>query len=902
MRLTLRTLLAYLDDTLEPQDREVLRDKLERSGQATQLVKAIKICITNPSLSAPAPDSVHPIEDANMMSDYLDSTLSPEQVAELEKACLDSLPSLGEAGACHQILTMVLGRPAKASDELKNRIFSMVDVSGNITPSEGRLFADGESSSAAIAGEIGPRYSGVDLAGPATPPQPAGLESPAVTGATSVSEDIAAPNELGSLDSAALESLPPSAETDLSSIDVSPDALTNIPANLPEQATQLPGEVQPVGVGDSGVFQAATKLREQSIQFAQAGNFMDDGSPMAGDRPLRELERSDFYEGDVRPSRITPWLVSLALVGVLLFAISQVFAPLVGPQASKTSDDENMSDVISADTDAPESVSPTTETETDPAESPSIPSPTDQAPPVPVDRDVDESVPPVPSSLAEAPSSDESPSPVETETMADAPPVPPSDVPPVPAGDSPDPNAPPIPIPSQTPDVITAETPDASVAMADVRSPTDASSPAIEPPVPDPTTVAPDATEDPADATKIPIATLKSDNALVGVLFKNDWVLLPPDATISTGQTIVCGPEYRAAFQIGETEGRNLTMVGPSEVTWKNKAPLTIEARFGKGLIELGLAGDSVVLQVGGIALVATAESGPVTFGYEIIHRRPIGLDPLISTNHQTALQLVGLSGDVSVTGQAAVDTADGATGGDCIVPGAFVLSEENAVTLTLCDESTAEPKPEVVEAMPTWVDAEVDTGSLEAQAASDLLELVRGENSDSLLLSLRVALGFRRNEVAALAGKTMLAFGDATAFFGVDGLFSVGKQRLYWSSHLDAVRDVIARGAEDAAAVRTSIAGQNEAIDNADGDTIFRLLVGYSQDQLKTGGDAELVNDLESASVPVRVLASENLRDISGTTLFFRPEEIVQSRRDEVIKKWKVRLKKESIRYPETE
>ena len=191
---------------------------------------------------------------------------------------------------------------------------------------------------------------------------------------------------------------------------------------------------------------------------------------------------------------------------------------------------------------------------------------------------------------------------------------------------------------------------------------------------------------------------------------------------------------------------------------------------------------------------------------------------------------------------------------------------------------------------------------SLESEAASDLLELVRADDSGSLLLSLRVALGFRRNEVAALAGKTMLAMGDASAYFGVDGLFSNPKQRLYWASHLDAVRSMVDRSVIDAASVRTAIAGQNAAMDNADGDTLFRLLRGYSQDQLKTGGDAELVGDLESPSIPVRVLASEHLRDISGTTLFFKPEEEVASRREEVVKKWKVRLRKESIRYPEAE
>ena len=53
---------------------------------------------------------------------------------------------------------------------------------------------------------------------------------------------------------------------------------------------------------------------------------------------------------------------------------------------------------------------------------------------------------------------------------------------------------------------------------------------------------------------------------------------------------------------------------------------------------------------------------------------------------------------------------------------------------------------------------------------------------------------------------------------------------------------------------------------------------------------------------MPVRVLASETLRDICGTTLYFKPEEEVANRREEVVKKWKARLRNEPIRYPEGE
>src|SRR6056297_1843332 len=134
MRLTLRTLLAYLDETLEPQDAEILGRKIEESGFATELVARVRRVIADGDLAAPAADAVGPLEDANVIGEYLDSTLTPEQVAEVERACLESDAMLGEAAACHQILTMVLGQPVPAPAGLRERIQSLPDAGGDAHP------------------------------------------------------------------------------------------------------------------------------------------------------------------------------------------------------------------------------------------------------------------------------------------------------------------------------------------------------------------------------------------------------------------------------------------------------------------------------------------------------------------------------------------------------------------------------------------------------------------------------------------------------------------------------------------------------------------------------------------------------------------------------------------------
>jgi len=127
MRLTLRTLLAYLDNTLDPADAELLKNKVAESSFAAQLVNRIRQNLGRSDLAAPSPDAVSPLEEANVISEFLDSTLPAEQVSEIERACLEADMQLAEAAACHQILTMVLGKSATVSPELRKRIYELPD-------------------------------------------------------------------------------------------------------------------------------------------------------------------------------------------------------------------------------------------------------------------------------------------------------------------------------------------------------------------------------------------------------------------------------------------------------------------------------------------------------------------------------------------------------------------------------------------------------------------------------------------------------------------------------------------------------------------------------------------------------------------------------------------------------
>ena len=88
MRLTLRTLLAYIDDTLDPAQAREIGQKVAESDVAQELIERIKAVTRRRGLTVPpasGPDKI----DANTVAEYLDSDLSPEMVAEVEEMAPD---------------------------------------------------------------------------------------------------------------------------------------------------------------------------------------------------------------------------------------------------------------------------------------------------------------------------------------------------------------------------------------------------------------------------------------------------------------------------------------------------------------------------------------------------------------------------------------------------------------------------------------------------------------------------------------------------------------------------------------------------------------------------------------------------------------------------------------------
>ena len=125
-RLTLRTLLAYIDDTLEPTETRSLGKKVAASEDAKALVERIKKVTRRRGLATPEATDHDETADPNTVAAYLDNALDSATLKHVEETCLASDMHLAEVAACHQILTLVLTEPVRVPPRAHRRMYGLV--------------------------------------------------------------------------------------------------------------------------------------------------------------------------------------------------------------------------------------------------------------------------------------------------------------------------------------------------------------------------------------------------------------------------------------------------------------------------------------------------------------------------------------------------------------------------------------------------------------------------------------------------------------------------------------------------------------------------------------------------------------------------------------------------------
>ncbi|MCR5162785.1 MAG: hypothetical protein K6C40_02080 [Thermoguttaceae bacterium] len=122
MRLTLRTLLNWINQNLSEEDAALVAQKVEESELAKALKAQIEGIMAQEHLPAPELLDGTPKGNANSAAEYLDNSMDPKLTPDFEKFCIHSDVMLGEIAGCHEILSRALTQNLNLGPELRTKL------------------------------------------------------------------------------------------------------------------------------------------------------------------------------------------------------------------------------------------------------------------------------------------------------------------------------------------------------------------------------------------------------------------------------------------------------------------------------------------------------------------------------------------------------------------------------------------------------------------------------------------------------------------------------------------------------------------------------------------------------------------------------------------------------------
>jgi hypothetical protein len=126
MRLSLRTLLAFEDNIFDVEQHRQLEQVIPKQDDAAATLSRIRSVVRDPCLGVPGIVNHREELDPNFVAEYLDHQMDPDLQERFETYCLSSDKYLAEVAAVHQILSNVLGEPARTSRECRLRCYEVL--------------------------------------------------------------------------------------------------------------------------------------------------------------------------------------------------------------------------------------------------------------------------------------------------------------------------------------------------------------------------------------------------------------------------------------------------------------------------------------------------------------------------------------------------------------------------------------------------------------------------------------------------------------------------------------------------------------------------------------------------------------------------------------------------------
>jgi hypothetical protein len=794
MRLTLRTMLAFLDDLLEPADAQEVGKRIEESEFATSLLHRTRDVTRRLRLGAPKLDGRGMGLDPNTVAEYLDHALPPERVPDFEKVCLESDVHLAEVASAHQILALVLGEPAEVDPQMRRRMYAI-----------------------------------------------------------SAQSDVEAGQESGS-----------------------------------------PPEIS--------VSTRQAKARQR--------------------RSRRRPEVPDYLREQARRRRWKP-MVAVALVVVLVAAgLAITFGPTQGwrmlalgssaggPESGTPDSAEKQplagEAAASASQDLPEKGSaPGPDGAVTAAGE--VPNRADSTPAAEITKKGDAKKP-LPNLIAPAETATQSaPSPLNEAS---------------PAAPVPEPGGTPGPLEGKGPSEIrgasgtpepgkspppSAPMPSAPMPGVPEAGPGDGTRPSLPgDALPPQTAAAPPATETvpavgvPARPAAEAVGSLATD---VEVLLRLDrkavsktnpasqaWQRVSSREFLYPGDELLVLPTFRTNVVLSSGGGVKAQILGGAMFSLEPPDDHGVPGiRITEGrliMMPTGKPGSQVRLLVDQLQGALVFGDADATAAIEVRRSHPDGVDPEKQPAHVTVDLYVPAGVVTWVPTLGAPATGVPAAGAPLAGAIEDTVKAPGRRTLGAAAQQF-EPVAATAKDFPEWI-AGTGPGAAEKRTADEVeKELAIGKPVHLRLKE--IAFRDRRYEYRSLAARCLFQLGDFETFLP---LLSDPTQKSYWATQIEAVRTAMARSPETATAVKNTIADQRDV---KTAEELYRMLWGYTREDLRKGAAARLVDALDHDDLDIRELSFWNLYHITGFTLSYRPQD-VQARRQQQVRAWKQKLESDLI------
>jgi hypothetical protein len=187
---------------------------------------------------------------------------------------------------------------------------------------------------------------------------------------------------------------------------------------------------------------------------------------------------------------------------------------------------------------------------------------------------------------------------------------------------------------------------------------------------------------------------------------------------------------------------------------------------------------------------------------------------------------------------------------------------------------------------LPRWVASE-PVSPLDTRAAQMLNQALDEKRPVAPVLremaDQTTSLG-RRAENRSLAARSLALVDEFEPFID---LLNDPDERAVWPVQIESLQAALARGKATAEKVRVAVEKQR----GKDAPELYRMLWGYTKDDLLAGEAARLVDSLDRDNLDFRVLAFYNLRSITGATFNYRPEATAANRQP-TVRRWREQLK----------